>query len=136
MGTFTKNGSSIKVEDIKDVPDDDINTSNGISWFILEDYKGRTDVCIFTVKDYDDGVKITSDLLCLDKVVEIWDASTYTNETVSEITRGGTTNINSWRISQENKSYYSVNGVKTERLVRGLNIVRMEDGTVKKVIIK
>ena len=37
---------------------------------------------------------------------------------------------------QKVEGIYSVNGVKTDRLQRGTNIIRMADGTVRKVIVK
>lgn len=55
---------------------------------------------------------------------EEWDGSTY----------GTATNV---RITTSQVSgQYSINGMRTNQLVHGLNIIRMEDGTVKKVFKK
>ena len=38
--------------------------------------------------------------------------------------------------SQQNVRIYSPNGKKLEKLQKGLNIVVLDDGTVKKVVVK
>ena len=37
---------------------------------------------------------------------------------------------------QKEEGIYNVNGVKTDRLTKGVNVIRMADGTVRKVIVK
>ena len=35
-----------------------------------------------------------------------------------------------------NAEYYQLNGIKREKLQRGINIIRNNDGTAKKVVVK
>jgi hypothetical protein len=48
----------------------------------------------------------------------------------------GTTNITNISDSSAPESYYSPNGIQLEKPVKGLNIVKMKDGSTRKVIVK
>ena len=48
----------------------------------------------------------------------------------------GTTNITNISDSSEPESYFSPNGIQLENPVKGLNIIKMKDGSTRKVIVK
>lgn len=100
------------------------NSGNDIGWFILQGYKDKNDLCIYTVRDYGDNVIITSDILPINASSIPWDGSTY--EVNSSHTRNTSGIVGT----------YSIDGVKKNALARGLNIIRLEDGTVRKVFKK
>jgi hypothetical protein len=48
----------------------------------------------------------------------------------------GTTNITNISDSSASESYYSPNGIQLEKPTKGLNIIKMKDGSTRKVIVK
>lgn len=99
----------------------------------------KNNLCVFALWHYGDGTWITSGLRFINDVKEEWDGSDYSGQNkYSGITRSGdTTSIRDVKsLSQEILSTYNVSGAVRGTLQRGLNIVRMTDGTVRKVIIK
>lgn len=80
---------------------------------------------VYNKRGYDNNVVITSDKRHPDRLEE-WDGSTYgivapdVQEAPQQVVAG----------------QFNINGMQTNGLVRGLNIIRMEDGTVKKVFKK
>ena len=115
--------------------------SNGVGWIKLSlGGNGSEKPCICIVRDYGNDVKITSDVY-LENGTKSWDGSTYTKLTETLITRGGSdaTSIESVANSdqmEEPTSIYSINGTQTNKMVRGMNIIRMKDGSVRKVFVK
>ena len=71
-------------------------------------------------------------------VDEAWDGSTYSGKTRSVIDDSptGINDIFSESSDSDVKESYSINGLKSDRLNKGFNIVKMSDGRVKKVIVK
>ena len=99
----------------------------------------KNNLCVFALWHYGDGTWITSGLRFINDVKEEWDGSDYSGQNkYSGITRSGnTTSIRDVEsLSQDILSTYNVSGAVRGTLQRGLNIVRMTDGTVRKVIIK
>ena len=92
---------------------------------------------VYALWKYNNGVEITSGLRYANRVDEDWDGSSYSGTTRTVL--ANTTEINNVNIQlgeASSQEYYSVNGLKLHGLSKGLNIVRMSDGKVKKVIIK
>lgn len=128
-------------------------TNNGYWWFhsAVKMLQGRK-MCLYTERNYGDTIKITSQLLELGSTTQrVWDGSTYptlksepaTDNTGSDDTPNG--NNEELDNQRENDSQpsgsrvvmtFSINGGQTNRFTEGLNIVRMEDGTVRKVVVK
>ena len=46
------------------------------------------------------------------------------------------TGIRTTETEKEPESYFSPNGIQLEKPVKGLNIIKMKDGTIRKVIVK
>ncbi len=124
VGTYKINGGLTEVKAISESINATI-TENGTGWFIMEGHRDAKDLCLYTVRDYGDNVVITSDILPvnLTSVVK-WDGSTYENRGILPQSAPSVTGV------------YSIDGVKTSSMVRGLNIIRLEDGTVRKVFKK
>ena len=102
-------------------------------------WNDKSNLCVFALWHYSDGTWITSGLRFISDVEEDWDGSDYTGKsTYSGTTRGGdTTGIQETEItSQHIQATYNLSGTTRGTLQRGLNIVRMTDGTVRKVIKK
>ncbi len=98
---------------------------------------------VYAIKEYDSGVRITSDACYIDKEID-WDGSTYNGETGFSIptrsTDETTTAIQEVSITNDDSSEimenYSISGMRQNQLVRGINIIRMKDGSVKKMYKK
>lgn len=96
-------------------------------------------LCVFALWHYDDGVWVSSGLRFINSAQEDWDGSDYIGgATYSGTTRSGnTTGIEDRKsILQDVKATYSLDGSVRSTMQRGLNIVRMADGTVHKIIKK
>ncbi len=93
---------------------------------------------VYALWKYPNGVEITSGLRTIDDVKEDWDDSTYSGSTRSVISNSATgiNDILSGTSESDIRESYSINGMKSDRLNKGLNIVKMSDGKVKKVIVK
>lgn len=92
---------------------------------------------VYALWKYSDGVEITSGLRMTDRVDELWDGSSYLGTTRSVI--ANKTAISYPTIIESNdihEEYYSLDGTKVNNPSKGINIVRMSDGRVKKVMIK
>lgn len=104
-----------------------------------EQWNDMSNLCVFALWHYADGTWITSGLRFINDVKEDWDGSDYAGKNIYYgTTRGGyTTSIQEISsLSQDIQSTYNVSGAVRESLQRGLNVVRMTDGTVRKVIVK
>ena len=55
---------------------------------------------------------------------------------VSEDNDEGVTNLNFVNNSSEPESFFSPNGIQLEKPVKGLNIIKMKDGSTRKVIVR
>lgn len=92
---------------------------------------------VYALWKYDNGVEITSGLRFVNSVDEYWDGSSYTGGTRAVI--ANTTGINNVYAEKGNVNpceYYSIKGMKLQKQSQGINIIRMSDGTVKKVMVK
>ena len=124
VGTFKTNAGQTEVKAITENINATI-TDNGMGWFIMEGHKDAKDLCLYAVRDYGDNVVITSDILPVNLTSAVnWDGSTYENRGILPQSAPSVTGV------------YSIDGVKTNSMVRGLNIIRLEDGTVRKVFKK
>ena len=107
---------------------------------VPQDLWSDTDkLCVFALWHYDDGTWVSSGLRFINAVNEDWDGSDYNgNGTYSGITRGGeATEIQEVKIENEHiRSIYGLDGSLLENMQRGLNVVRMTDGSVKKILVK
>lgn len=130
-----------------------LQTDNGYWWFRSDrkESQGRR-LCLYAERNYGDTIKITSQLLELGSTTQrAWDGSTYpvlkpepaSDETENDDTSGD--NGEEPEKQQENDglpsssrvvTIFSVNGGQTRRLTEGLNIVRMDDGSTRKVVKK
>ncbi len=100
------------------------------SWIISSRTKNPTDkhgYYVYTKHDYGNYVVITSDKMYEGKSTATpWDGSTYgfvtpeVQEALQHVVAG----------------QFNINGMQTNGMVRGLNIIRMADGTVKKIFRK
>jgi len=54
---------------------------------------------------------------------------------IEDITNGINT-INGSAINANVTAIYGINGVRNSKLTKGINIVKMSDGTVKKILVK
>ena len=100
-------------------------------------------LCTFALWHYDDGTWVTSGLRFINDVKEDWDGSDYSgnSSTYSGATRTGYANgienvENTTTTNGYDCQYNNLNGMKSTVPVRGLNIVRMKDGKMRKVIVK
>ena len=115
--------------------------SNGVGWIKLSlADNGSEKPCICIVHDYGNDVKITSDVY-LENGTKSWDGSTYSKHTETQITRGGfdatkIENVENNGQIEEPINIFSINGTQTNKMVRGMNIIRMKDGSVRKVFVK
>lgn len=107
------------------------------TWFKSEaskDINDKSKLYIYKTKSYEEGVNITSGRCYKDGKLETeWDGSTYQNETRGDAVTSG---VNDLRVISAKATQYNINGMNMGRLTRGINIIRQEDGTVKKVFIK
>ena len=130
-----------------------VNVNMNERWFKLENHQNDSRLCIYVVHSYKNGVKITSDILMVTigssgggrvswdgSTYGPTDGSTYTANTAADITRSEdeTTEVESvdGSLNSGVSEVYTINGAKTATMTRGLNIIRMEDGTVRKVFKK
>ena len=93
---------------------------------------------VYALWKYNNGVEITSGLRTANNVDEAWDGSTYSGSTRAVIGNSATgiDNILSETSESDVRESYSVKGMKSDRLNKGFNIVKLSDGRVKKVIVK
>lgn len=145
-------GSAITPEDM---PERDGYTFSG--WKDLPETMPAKDVTVtgsYTVNEYwvtyiVDGVTYTSEKVAFGSVIvppivpekEGYDFSwTYIPETMpaKDIMVYGTYTVGVWNIAdtEEPVSIYTQDGRQTESLQRGVNIVRMKNGTIKKIMVR
>ena len=92
---------------------------------------------VYALWKYSDGAEITSGLRQLNSVDERWDGSSYDGSTRSVIANAtAISNIEHGEDAITPHEYYMTNGMKSQGLSKGLNVIRMSDGTVKKMIVK
>lgn len=108
---------------------------------VPQDLWNDTDnLCVFALWHYDDGVWITSNLRFItDDAEVVWDGSDYIGEgKYSSPTRGDdvTGIFRAESLSPEIHSAYRLDGLRSSKLSKGINIIKMSDGVVHKVIIK
>lgn len=126
-------------------------TSDGI--FLVGSYKndlvvggegsGIADYC-FYIKD--NKIKKGSDMFYIDAYRAYVDASAYNTATSSARTRSGISQSFENELAtaieeadaeeSEGTEFYNINGVKTSGIASGINIVKLSDGSVKKIIRK
>ena len=93
---------------------------------------------VYALWKYPNGEEITSGLRTVSDVNEDWDNSTYSGMTRSVISNY-VTDLNDAQLKSSQSEIietYSVIGVRTNKHHKGLNIVKMGDGSVKKIIVK
>lgn len=83
------------------------------------DFSDNVFTFLYTSSEYDDD----------------WNETYSINTIRYEITATGINQISD-NVKNGVKEYYSVNGVRLERPAKGLNIVRYEDGTTEKIMVK
>ena len=108
---------------------------------VPQDLWNDTDnLCVFALWHYDDGVWITSNLRFItDDAEVVWDGSDYIGEgKYSSPTRGDdvTGIFRTESLNPEIHSAYRLDGLRSSKLSKGINIIKMSDGVVHKVIIK
>ena len=82
-------------------------------------------------------MEITSGLRYLNSVDEEWDGSSYSGVTRAVIANTtAINNINHVDDSATLQEYYSTSGIKSNSPYKGFNIIRMSDGSIKKVMVK
>lgn len=92
---------------------------------------------VYALWKYSDGAEITSGLRQLNSVDERWDGSSYDGSTRSVIANAtAISNIQHGEDAITPHEYYMTNGMKSQGQSKGLNIIRMSDGTVKKMMVK
>lgn len=105
-------------------------------------YTDDSRLCVYALWRYSSGADVTSGLRFLGQSVsdEAWDGSEF-----SRYTRGvepgtnadGIEELRSSAVSTGNvQSNFTLSGMKSNRLVRGMNIMKMADGTTRKVFKK
>lgn len=96
---------------------------------------GRNNAYVYALWKYSDGVEVTSGLCMESHVEESWDGSTYNGVTRSVIADAtGIKKLSSDPVSSINSKYYTVNGQKSDRMQKGLNIIRRNDGKFVKYV--
>lgn len=101
----------------------------------MQSVEGRSNAYVYALWKYSDGAEITSGLCLESHVEEAWDGSTYngaTRSVIADIT--GISDFPSIAFGSEKCEYYSVSGQKMGQSKNGLNIIRLTDGQVIKVI--
>ena len=92
---------------------------------------------VYALWKYNDGVEITSGIRYIDSIDEDWDGSTYDGTTRTVIANAtAIDNVNFDAGKATPIEYFSTGGKKSLSPSKGFNIIRMCDGTVKKVMIK
>ena len=90
---------------------------------------------VYALWKYNNGVEITSGLRYISSVDEYWDGSSYSGATRAVI--ADATAIDAISCDADTpQGYYSANGMKSSRPSKGLNIVKLRDGSVKKIMVK
>ncbi len=103
------------------------------SWIVSDavDKRQVDKYFVYTVKYYEyydnNKVRITSGKKYINDIDDLWDKSG---------TRSESQGIDNLKLAGGKSANYNLNGVRTTKMERGLNIIRMEDGTVKKVFKK
>ena len=146
-----KNGKS--VEDVFEIGSDNIIPANeDYSWFHSDDSIKHKDLdvnklCLYTEHSYGDSIKITSQLLMIDNTTYTdWDGSVFPIakiEPVEDDEAPGDEEDKDEPSEQPEGTgesrivaSFSISGGQTDKPHSGLNIVRMKDGTVRKLIIR
>lgn len=143
------------LEDLFVVRCDSILAANEDYWWFHSDYVkehkeiDEANLCIYAERYYGDSIRITSNLLMLNAKDNIlWDDSSYSTDVIESESDDETPNNEGDEKKTEEKPddpgqsnesrmvMFNVNGGQTNRMHRGLNLVRMEDGIVRKVIIR
>ena len=94
---------------------------------------GRNNAYVYALWKYSDGVEITSGLCLESHVEEEWDGSTYngtTRSVIADIT--GISTIPSINTGSGDSEFYTINGQKSSHIMKGVNIIRRNDGQVVK----
>ena len=91
---------------------------------------------VYALWKYDNGVEITSGLRLINGVDENWDGSSYSGNTRTVISDVKIVNNNNKEKTVVPQEYFSLNGTKSNVPSKGLNIIKMGDGSVKKVIFR
>lgn len=91
---------------------------------------------VYALWKYDNGVEITSGLRLINGVDENWDGSSYSGNTRTVISDVKIVDNNNKEKTVVPQEYYSPNGAKSNVPSEGLNIIKMGDGSVRKVIFK
>lgn len=92
---------------------------------------------VYALWKYNNGVEITSGLRYIGSVDEEWDGSSYSGLTRAIIADATAIDAISYDSDKTTpQEYYSTNGVRSSRPSKGLNIVKMRDGSVKKIMVK
>ena len=94
---------------------------------------------VYSLWRYEDNVEVTSGLRTTDSLNDDWDGSSYSGTVRAIIAQLmvpesilDTIDLSSHDIN----SVYSIHGLKVDYLKRGINIIKMNDGSIKKVLVK
>lgn len=126
--------------DIKVISEQRQDNPGQVRWAMqvpADQYANENQLCIYALWVYPDGSRVTSGLRSFDGTVnEAWDGSDY-----SHSTRGGDeTGIQDVMMQHDSQGNlqesYTLTGMKSSHLVKGINIVRMNDGSIRKVYKK
>ena len=100
-------------------------TSDGEVFWMTKNGTINPSLAYSTMRSYRWYIKVTSKLSSSAKVnfiIEEYDPDA--------------TSIRTTKAGNEPESYFSPNGIQLEKPVKGLNIIKMKDGTIRKVIVK
>lgn len=93
-------------------------------------------LCVYALWKYSDGANVASGLCFLEGSDEMWDGSNYDNVTRGSDPLGIDEHVSDTSTCTAPLQYYGMGGVPSSTMKRGLNIVKMKDGSIRKVIIK
>ena len=141
------------VEDVFEIGNNDIVQANEDYWWfhsadsIKQKELDVNKLCIYTERNYGDSIKITSQLLMLgDETYTYWDGSVFSiaklepveNDETPDGEEGEDKSTEQPDGTGESRivASFSISGGQTNKPQSGLNIVRMKDGTVRKLIIR
>lgn len=135
FGYIDNNGQMHDAKSLLQKNPGEIRWSNQLSSLELSDSNNHP--YVYALWKYNNGVEITSGLCFMNSIDEYWDGSSYSGVTRSVIDNPtAIDNVYDCDNVVMPRIYYSTNGMTSQRPLKGFNIVRMNDGTVKKVFNK
>jgi hypothetical protein len=125
-----------EMHDVSSVSQQNIGEQRWSSLMSSSGYNdGSNNAYVYALWKYNDGAEITSGLCLESHIEEDWDGSTYNGVTRSVIADVTSIKGNLSTSAGSNEcEYYTINGQKSNHIMKGLNIIRRNDGQFVKYV--